>query len=135
MLLSSICCVFRPANGCSARPALVKIDFLKKTNFSVTNGKNKQKLKERRSKSCRTCRFGVKKLISTSERRAEHLFAGRNTKQAFYLKSRITVAKSSKGLIICAVTKTFTFLTPLPPLCHTPNIHRRFSRRLCLVYA
>ena len=33
------CCVFRPANGCSARCLLVEIDFLTlKQLFSVTNG-------------------------------------------------------------------------------------------------
>ena len=57
------CCVFRPENGCSARHSLVKIDFLLFT--------------KKYAKSC----FSVKKLIRTSERHADHPFAGRNTQQ------------------------------------------------------
>ena len=58
----SISCVFQPANGCSARRLLVEI-----INF----------LTEKDLKSY----FSVKKMISTSERHAEHPSAGRNTQQ------------------------------------------------------
>ena len=90
------CCVFQPANGCSARRLLVKIIFLTlkqlfppifmKCYFlpllcmilcgfplifclfcSVSDGK-----------SC----FSIRKSILTSKRRAEHPFAGRNTQQS-----------------------------------------------------
>ena len=43
---TSNCCVFRPANGCSARRSLVKIDFLTlKQLFPSLTEQNKQKSK------------------------------------------------------------------------------------------
>ena len=77
--LADNCCVFRPANGCSARRLLVEIDFLMlKQLFQSLMEQNKQKNNAKNNaKSC----FRVKKFISTSVRRAEHLFAGRNTQQ------------------------------------------------------
>ena len=69
--------------------------FLRLNNFflSVTNGKKKGKRKESRTKTCnkrlvyqhlgvdvKSC-FSDKKLISTSQWRVEHLFAGQNTQQ------------------------------------------------------
>ena len=76
-----ICCVFRPANGSSACRSLVT-----KTTFSVTNETKKQKNKRKPLKIMQNMRykkgeigFSIQKLILTSERRAEHPFAGRNT--------------------------------------------------------
>ena len=54
--LSIICCVFRPANRCSACRLLIEIDFLMlKQLFPSLTKQNKQKIKGKPSKSCRTC--------------------------------------------------------------------------------
>ena len=43
---SDLCCVFRPANGCSACHSLVEIDFLTlKQLFPSLTEQNKQKIK------------------------------------------------------------------------------------------
>ena len=67
----SCCCVFRPANRCSTRHSMVKINFLMLKQLFVYFLVNK---------SC----FSVRKSISTSKRCAEHPFAGRNTQHAAY---------------------------------------------------
>ena len=52
--VSFACCVFQLANGCSAHSWLVKINFFDaKTTFSVTNGENKEKRKDSRTKTCK----------------------------------------------------------------------------------
>ena len=81
--LTQMCCVFRPANGCSAPHSLIKIDFLMlKQLFPSLTEQNKQffalfytfydlKVSKKLFKS--------QKLILTSKRHAEQPFAGRNT--------------------------------------------------------
>ena len=90
MYTCSICCVFRPANGCPARRSLVEIDFLTiQQLFPSLTEQNKQHdflhyfihfMTKKYAKSC----FSVKKLISTSEQRAKHPFAGQNTQELIY---------------------------------------------------
>ena len=63
--LRLVCCVFQPANGCSARCSLVEIKFLR-LFCSFSDGNN--------------C-FSIRKSILTSKRHAEHPFAGQNTQQ------------------------------------------------------
>ena len=59
------CCVFPPVNRCFAHRSMVKIFFLDR--------KRQKKLV-----------LTQNQMISTSERHAEHLFAGRNTQQLVF---------------------------------------------------